>query len=187
MQDCSVGYYYHSIHIQLFRRHGKVVVPVTACTYIKPDNVNEMVAHIKHLIDNPPQALTICVYKLDQADRSTWKDFEPISKLKCGITKAKLTALKEVFYLSPPAPPELPPPAPETVSIKKASRDEIFIRLKYLSDYKISGFDKVDLDKAADAIFTTSKSKWKSLTPVSNLECGIDKVKTKTLKTVFSL
>ncbi len=52
----------NSIHIQLFRRHGKVVVPATSNFYITPNNVNEVVAIIKALIDNPPQALTVCIY-----------------------------------------------------------------------------------------------------------------------------
>lgn len=52
----------NSVHIQLFRRHGKVVVPATECTYIKPNNVNDVVANIRHLIDHPPKALTVCIY-----------------------------------------------------------------------------------------------------------------------------
>lgn len=149
-------------------------------------------AALQYLIEKPGSPLKavnllVAVDKLEQADRSTWKDFEPVTKLKCGITKAKLPALEEVFYLSPPAPLAPPPPAPEIVSIKKASRDEIFERLKYLSEYKIGGFNKVDPDKAADAISSASRGKWKSFTPIVNLDCGIDKAKVKALKGVFSL
>ncbi|MEH1771352.1 AAA family ATPase [Nostoc sp.] len=52
----------NSVHIQLFRRHGKVVFPVTPSILIKKDNINAIVSHIKHLIDNPPKALTVCIY-----------------------------------------------------------------------------------------------------------------------------
>ncbi|MEH2191902.1 MAG: AAA family ATPase [Nostoc sp.] len=52
----------NSVHLQLFRRHGKVVFPATPSTLIKKDNINAIVCHIKNLIDNPPKALTICVY-----------------------------------------------------------------------------------------------------------------------------
>lgn len=52
----------NSIHIQLFRRHGKVVIPATPCELIKKDNINKIIARIKKLIDNPPKALTVCVY-----------------------------------------------------------------------------------------------------------------------------
>lgn len=52
----------NSVHIQLFRRHGKVVFPVTPSILIKKDNINAIVSHVKHLIDNPPKALTVCVY-----------------------------------------------------------------------------------------------------------------------------
>jgi cellulose biosynthesis protein BcsQ len=52
----------NAVHIQLFRKHEKVVVPATPSFYIKKDNINPIVTHIKNLIENPPRALTICVY-----------------------------------------------------------------------------------------------------------------------------
>lgn len=52
----------NGIHIQLFRRHGKVVIPATACTLINKGNISAIVEHIKSLIDNPPKALTVCIY-----------------------------------------------------------------------------------------------------------------------------
>ncbi|MGL5131026.1 MAG: hypothetical protein ACRC78_00790, partial [Planktothrix sp.] len=122
-----------------------------------------------------------------ESDRETWADFNKLIKLKCGITKGKkLDCLKQVFYCKPePLPP--PPPAPECVSIKKANRDEIFERLNYLSINKIDKFDKIDPDQLADILFTTPKGKWKSLNPISTLDCGVSKNQIKTLKTVFSL
>ncbi|MEH2233573.1 MAG: AAA family ATPase [Nostoc sp.] len=52
----------NSVHIQLFRRHGKVVFPATPSILIKKDNINAIVSNIKNLIHNPPKALTVCVY-----------------------------------------------------------------------------------------------------------------------------
>lgn len=52
----------NSIHIQLFRRHGNVIIPATPCELIKKDNIHEIVGRIKNLIENPPKALTVCVY-----------------------------------------------------------------------------------------------------------------------------
>lgn len=52
----------NSVHIQLFRRHGKVVFPATPSILIKKDNINAIISHVKHLIDNPPKALIVCVY-----------------------------------------------------------------------------------------------------------------------------
>lgn len=48
--------------IQLFRRHGKVVIPATQNFLIKKENINEIVTEIKNIITNPPKALTVCVY-----------------------------------------------------------------------------------------------------------------------------
>lgn len=61
-QECQWGIITNSVHIQLFRRHGKVVVPATPSILIKKDNIHNIVAHIKNLIDHPPKALTVCVY-----------------------------------------------------------------------------------------------------------------------------
>ncbi len=52
----------NSIHIQLFRRHGNVVIPATPSELIKKDNIIQIITKIKNLIDHPPQALTICLY-----------------------------------------------------------------------------------------------------------------------------
>lgn len=52
----------NSHHIQLLRRHRKIVLPATSSHLIKKDNIQNIVADIKYLIDNPPKALTICVY-----------------------------------------------------------------------------------------------------------------------------
>ena len=127
----------------------------------------------------------VAANRIEAADRSNWADFTPITKLKCGITKGKkLDTLSKVFFIDAPPPP---PSAPESISIKKASRDEIFERLSYLSTYNVGGFSALDPDQLADTLFTTVKTKWKSLTPITKLDCGIDAAKLKTLKTVFSI
>jgi cellulose biosynthesis protein BcsQ len=49
-------------HIQLFRKHGKIIFPATTCIAITPDNIDETVALIKTKIDKTPKALTVTVY-----------------------------------------------------------------------------------------------------------------------------
>jgi hypothetical protein len=122
--------------------------------------------------------------KIVDSNREQWSDFTPLTKLQCGLTKARLDFIGKVFSISPPPPP---PPPPEAVSVKRASRDEIFDRLNYLYTNKIGGFENIDAEKTADAIFTANKGKWKTLSPISKLECGIDTAKMKIIKTVFSL
>jgi hypothetical protein len=86
---------------------------------------------------------TLAASKIAAEDRSTWRDFTPIIKLKCGITKGKkLDALATAFYLTPPPPLPAPPVA---ISVKQASRAEILERLAYLTSHKLSGFGTVDL------------------------------------------
>jgi cellulose biosynthesis protein BcsQ len=49
-------------HIQLFRKHGKVIHPASPCLQITPDNVDKIVSAIKQKIDEPQRALTVAVY-----------------------------------------------------------------------------------------------------------------------------
>ncbi|MEH2153025.1 AAA family ATPase [Nostoc sp.] len=52
----------NSCHIQLFRKHGKVIYPATQCLPIDGDNIDNVVALIRKKIENPTKALTIAVY-----------------------------------------------------------------------------------------------------------------------------
>jgi len=73
---------------------------------------DEIMAGLQYLIEQPGSALktvkiAVAVNRIDEAPRQSWQNFEPIIKLKCGITKgAKLEALKQVFYLTPQPMPE---------------------------------------------------------------------------------
>lgn len=66
-----------------------------------------------YLIEKPDSdlagvKLAIATNRIDETPRKYWQNFEPITKLKCGITKGKkLDALKEVFYLTPELEMEL--------------------------------------------------------------------------------
>lgn len=152
-----------------------------------------IMAALKYLVESPEKPLKqvdiiIAANRISEAkDRETWENFSPISKLKCKLTANKLELLSKVFYLSP-LKPVPPPPPPASVNIKRASRDEIFERLKYLSTYKIGGFETVDAEKVADVIFSADKSKWKTtLNPIEKLNCGISKKMIGELKNVFTL
>jgi len=46
--------------------------------------------------------LAIATTRIDESPRQSWKNFDAIVNLKCGITKGKkLDAIKSVFYLTP--------------------------------------------------------------------------------------
>lgn len=52
----------NSCHIQLFRKHGRVVYPATPCLSLDVDNADSIVDQIKQKIENPTKALTVTVY-----------------------------------------------------------------------------------------------------------------------------
>lgn len=145
---------------------------------------------LRYLEAQPGSALkgvnvTVAANRIEEANRKQWSDLVPVTKLKCGITKGKkLDALSNVFFIEAPPPPPAPP---ESVSLKKASKEEISVRLAYLSAYGIGGFDQLDITELTEILYRSDKAKWKSLTPISKLDCGINTAKVKVLKTVFSL
>ncbi|MGD1713177.1 AAA family ATPase [Dapis sp. BLCC M172] len=49
-------------HIQLFRKHGKVIHPATVCLAINPENIIKIATLIKDKISKPKKALTVAVY-----------------------------------------------------------------------------------------------------------------------------
>lgn len=166
------------------------VIPKVNLTTASRETIKSV---LKYLVSQPGSPLktvdaVIAAGKIAAEERSDWRDFTPITKLKCGITKGKkLDALNTAFYLSPPPPPPPPPEPPVAINIKEASRDLISERLQYLTTHKIGGFGTVDPEKVADAIANTNRSKWKSLNPITKLDCGITTAQVKILKTMFTL
>src|SRR4028119_1156058 len=52
----------NSSHIQLFRKHGKVIFPATQCLALDLNNVDRVVADIRKKIAAPSRALTVTIY-----------------------------------------------------------------------------------------------------------------------------
>lgn len=49
-------------HLQLFRKHGKVIYPASTCYRITPENIEEIALDIHNKIHFPTRALTVAVY-----------------------------------------------------------------------------------------------------------------------------
>ncbi len=90
---------------------------------------DEIKAALQYLIEKPNSALKsvkllIATDRIDEAPRQYWKTLEPITTLKCGISKGlKLNALKEVFYLTPQPMPEVSKDSPIKESTIKDSTE----------------------------------------------------------------
>ena len=52
----------NSSHIQLFRKHGKVIFPATQCLKIDSSNIDQVVNDIRKKIEEKDRALTITIY-----------------------------------------------------------------------------------------------------------------------------
>jgi Rho termination factor, N-terminal domain len=120
---------------------------------------DEIRAALQYLIEKPDSdlkglKLAIATNLIDEAARKSWQNFEPIIKLKCGITKGKkLDALKEVFYLTPEPEPEVIKPivTPEHDLNKKT-----ITQLKEIAKRQgLSGYNKM---KKQELVVILSKS-----------------------------
>ena len=49
-------------YLQIFRKHRKVVYPLTQLIHLTPDNIDQKVQQLKQIIHHPDRALTITVY-----------------------------------------------------------------------------------------------------------------------------
>lgn len=73
---------------------------------------DDIMAALQYLIEQPGSPLktvkiAVATNRIDEAPRQYWKNLEPITNLKCGITKGKkLDALKQVFFLTPQPMPD---------------------------------------------------------------------------------
>lgn len=61
-QTAKWGIITNANYIQLFRKHGKVIYPVTQLIHLTPDNVDQKAQYLKQIIDHPAQALTVTTY-----------------------------------------------------------------------------------------------------------------------------
>ncbi|MCC3570249.1 MAG: AAA family ATPase [Microcoleus sp. PH2017_40_RAT_O_B] len=52
----------NSSHVQLFRKHGKVIFPATQCLAMDLNNVDRVVAEIRKKIEETSRALTVTIY-----------------------------------------------------------------------------------------------------------------------------
>ncbi|MBN8564532.1 MAG: Rho termination factor N-terminal domain-containing protein [Leptolyngbya sp. UWPOB_LEPTO1] len=74
---------------------------------------DDIQAALQYLIEQPGSGFTgiklpVATNRIDEAPRQYWKTLDPITTLKCGISKGKkLNALKRVFYLTPQPLPDV--------------------------------------------------------------------------------
>jgi hypothetical protein len=106
---------------------------------------DEIKAALEYLIEKPGSSLkgvklAVATNRIDEAPRKYWKNLDPITTLKCGITKAKLKDLKQVFYVTPE-------PLPEVIKDPVLLKTLTVTELKNMAKKRgIAGFSKKSKD-----------------------------------------
>jgi hypothetical protein len=113
---------------------------------------DEIMAALQYLIEQPGSPLktvklALATNRIDEAPRQYWKTFDPITNLKCGITKGKkLDALKQIFYLTPQ-------PMPDTITDVSILKTMTNADLKKMAKKRgISGLSKMKKDDLIEAL-----------------------------------
>jgi hypothetical protein len=113
---------------------------------------DEIMAALQYLIEQPNSELkslklALATNRIDEAPRQYWKNFEPITSLKCGITKGKkLDAFKSVFYLTPQS-------MPDTINDVTILRTMTNVELKAIAKKRgIAGITKMKKDALIEAL-----------------------------------
>jgi Rho termination factor, N-terminal domain len=117
---------------------------------------DDIMAALQYLIEQPNSELkksvtsvtvAVATNKIYEAPRLYWKNFEPITSLKCGITKGKkLDAIKSVFYLTPQS-------MPDTINDVTILRTMTTVELKAIAKKRgIAGISKMKKDALIEAL-----------------------------------
>lgn len=117
---------------------------------------DEIMAALQYLIEQPGSVLktvklAVATNRIEEAPRQYWKNFEPITNLKCGITKGKkLDVLKQVFYLTPQS-------MPDTITDVGILKTITVKELQAIAKKQgIVGFSKMKKDELVEVLSKTS-------------------------------
>jgi Rho termination factor, N-terminal domain len=112
----------------------------------------EIMSALEYLIEQPGSALktvklAIATNRIDEAPRQYWKTLDPITSLKCNISKGKkLDALKQVFYLEPQ-------PMPATITDVGILKTMTTADLKAMAKKRgIAGISKMKKDDLVEVL-----------------------------------
>ncbi|ERT04203.1 rho termination factor, N-terminal domain protein [Lyngbya aestuarii BL J] len=108
---------------------------------------------LQYLIEKPGSLLKgvnllTATNRIDAAPRQYWKTLDPITKLKCGITKGKLKALEEVFDL-------IPQPMPDVIKDPAILKSLTTTELKALAKQRqLTGYSKKKKQELVELLST---------------------------------
>lgn len=111
---------------------AKEIQPKINLSQATRDDIKSALNYLINLPGSPLKALNLAtaLEKIDASDRKYWEDFEPVTKLGCGITKGKkLDAFKEAFFLTPedreltPLPPEQERKSLKVTELRKFAKE----------------------------------------------------------------
>lgn len=163
----------------------QIAQKINLCTASK----EEIQAGLEYIVDKHKSSfkgfkLVAALDKITKAPRHQWNDLQPIYGLRCGISKAKINYLEEIFYVDKSK--VIPEQTPTKVNLSTASREEIQAGLKYIVANNSSSFpSNFNTMDAVNKISNAPRDKWVDFKPITKLSCGIGTAKLNCLEEIF--
>lgn len=170
--------------VNLCRYLAQTAFPKINLTTANRDLIYAALQYLLTRKHNPLKSVDLlkATERISQANRKYWQDFKPLTELKCAIGEAKLSVLKDVFYLTPQ-----PLPLPPHINLTTATKAEILEGLTYLIERPTNPLVGVDLDIAVERLVEADRANWQDFKPVPKLGCKLTATKIPLLKEVFFL
>ncbi len=127
--------------------------------------------------------VTLAAERISKASgRLAWKNFQPLTQLKCGFAPSKLKELKEIFEAIP-QPIEIHP-----TILNIAIEDELLAALENATCLPETNLASVNLRQLAHTITAQpDRIYWKDLKPLTKIKNGLSPAKLKGLDKVLYL
>jgi hypothetical protein len=136
---------------QLTQILSREIIPKINLSTASYDEIKDA---LQYLIEQPGTVLkgvklSTATTRIDEAPRQYWTSLDPITKLKCGITKGKkLKALETVFSLTPQ-------PMPEIIQDPAILKDLTTTELKAMAKKrKLTGYSKMKKQELVELLST---------------------------------
>jgi hypothetical protein len=160
---------------------GKVPLKVNICT-ADHETLLAALSYCRKEISSKFDVTIATERILKAPGRRGWKDLQPLTKLQCGLSSAKMNVLKNVFEVIPEKIEVKP------IILNSASEDELLKAFEAASTLPDTKLANVNLEALAHSIASDpERLYWQDLKPLTKLKNGLTSAKLVGLDSILKL